>query len=69
MPQETPAQQSPIMLADEIATCLGIGRTTAYRWLNAGKIPKVQISPKVFGAYRADVIAFIDSRNTPKSRQ
>ncbi len=62
-----PPQQSPIMLAAEIAQALNIGRSTAYRWLNAGKIPKVKLGCKIIGAYRVDVMAFANSRiQSPK---
>lgn len=59
----TPLSQSPIMLANEIAKTLNIGRSTAYRLLNAGKIPKINLGCKIIGANRADVLAFIESRN------
>lgn len=61
--ENSPSENPPIMLANEIATTLGIGRSTAYRLLNSGKIPKVNLGCKIIGAHRADILAFLDSRN------
>ena len=63
IPEDALSENPPIMLANEIAQKLNIGRSTAYRLLNSGKIPKVNLSCKIIGAYRTDVLAFIDSRN------
>ena len=67
IPEDALSENPPIMLAAEIAQALNIGRSTAYRWLNAGKIPKVKLGCKIIGAYRVDVMAFANSRiQSPK---
>ena len=58
IPEDALSENPPIMLAAEIADYLGIGKTTAYRLLNSGKLPKINLGCKIIGAYRTDVIAY-----------
>ena len=61
-------EEQTILLPREISILADVAETTARRWIKKNKFPTFKIN-RMTAANRQDVQAFLDSRNTPKSRQ
>lgn len=38
--------QHPILTPEQVATALGVSRSTAYEWLRQGRLPSVRLSAR-----------------------
>jgi excisionase family DNA binding protein len=62
VPPNTQAEQTEYLMSpEEVAECLGLGRTSTYRLLATGEIPCVRIG-RLRKVRRSDVDAFIEAR-------
>jgi len=58
-----------IMTIVEVAKAMRVGQKTVYRWIASGELPAARVGYKTFRVFESDLIRFLRSHMTGKSKK